>query len=118
MGFFKKFGDGIILIIFLVILFFIIGFYGVIRSSSTPKLNTEPLEIPVAALKKKDDYSVIEEICLARDRERSRLQEKLDEMLRSAGEEEAGKIGEELLTLLRRASMEKEVENLFIIITT
>ncbi len=112
MGFFKKFGDGIILIIFLVILFFIIGFYGVIRSSSTPKLNTEPLEIPVAFLKKKDDYSVIEEICLARDRERSRLQEKLDEMLRSAGEEEAGKIGEELLTLLRRASMEKEVENL------
>ncbi len=112
MDFFKKLKDGIIPIIIVVILFFTIGFYGVLRPSSSPGLNTEPLEIPAASLEKKDHYYVVTEIRLARDRERSLLQEKLEEMLRSAGEEEAGKIGDELLTLLKRASLEKEVENL------
>jgi hypothetical protein len=104
---------GIIPILLILLLFFLIGFYGLVHSLFSRKLETEPLlEVPAVALEKISYRSLIADFRLTRDRERSRLQEKLEEMLMTADQDQVGKIQDELLILMKRATLENEMENL------
>jgi hypothetical protein len=57
------------------------------------------------------DLVELTELRLAREKERSRLQERLEMLLVTADEENKRIIHDQLLTLTNRSSMEREVEN-------
>ena len=104
---------GIIPLLLILLLFFLIGFYGLVHSLFSGKLETEPLlEVPTVSLGNIGNHSLIADFRLTRDRERSRLQEKLEEMMMTANQEQVGKIQDELLILMKRTTLENEVENL------
>ena len=59
-----------------------------------------------------EDLIVLTDLRLEREKERSRLQERLEELLFTADEEKSKVIHDKLLELAKRTSMEREIENL------
>lgn len=67
---------------------------------------------PEAITDRSEDLIVLTDLRLAREKERSRLQERLEELLATAGEEKSKVIHDKLLELAQRTSMEREIEHL------
>lgn len=59
-----------------------------------------------------EDLIVLTDLRLEREKERSRLQERLEELLSTADEENSKVIHDKLLELAKKSSMEREIENL------
>ncbi|NLW55600.1 MAG: SpoIIIAH-like family protein [Firmicutes bacterium] len=109
----KAFQPGIIPVLIILIIFFLIGFFGLLHSWFDPASPpAPPLEVPVVAVDPLGYDSLIADFRLTRDRERSRLQEQLTAMLATADQTETGKLQEELLILMKRQTLEAEIENL------
>ncbi len=109
----KAFQPGIIPVLIVVVVFFLIGFFGLLYSWFFPARSPAPsLEVPVVAVDPLGYDSLIADFRLTRDRERSRLQEQLMAMLAMADQTQTGKLQEELLVLTKRQALEAELENL------
>lgn len=103
----------IIPVIIVLILFFLFGFFGPVYSWLSAERSPAPqLEVPVVAVDPLGYDSMIADFRLTRDRERSRLQEQLAAMLAKADQAQTRKLQEELLILMKRQTLETEVENL------
>ena len=90
-----------------------VGFYSrVAFDSSSEALPDPPLAVAALTQKQHSDEAVLVEFRWNRDRERSRLQETLEEMLRTAEGEQRAKVHDELLVLMKRQTLEHELENL------
>ncbi|NLM37845.1 MAG: SpoIIIAH-like family protein [Firmicutes bacterium] len=92
-----------------------VGFYSRIAFDPAGRgeaLPDPPLAVAVSAQKQLGDEAALVEFRWNRDRERSRLQETLEEMLRTAEGEQRTKLHDELLTLMKRQTVEHELENL------
>lgn len=92
-----------------------VGFYSRIAFDASGRgeaLPAPPLAVAVSAQKQFSDEAVLDEFRWNRDRERSRLQETLEEMLRTAEGDQRAKVHDELLTLMKRQTIEHELENL------
>lgn len=89
-----------------------IGFYSRVSSGPAVTLPDPPLAVAVSAQEHHSDQAVLAEFRWNRDRGRSRLQETLEEMLLNAEGDQRAKVQEELLILMRRQTMEMELENL------
>ncbi|NLC53682.1 MAG: SpoIIIAH-like family protein [Firmicutes bacterium] len=90
-----------------------VGFYSRIAfDSSGEVLPDPPLAVAVSTQKQHSDEAVLVDFRWSRDRERSRLQETLEEMLLTAEGDQKAKIHDELLTLMQRQTIEHELENL------
>ncbi|HHT48155.1 MAG TPA: SpoIIIAH-like family protein [Firmicutes bacterium] len=91
-----------------------VGFYS--RLFSGTPLKTPPQQetagAALAVASNSNDQAVLAEFRWNRDRERSRLQETLEKMLRTAEGEQITKVQDELLVLLKRQTLERELENL------
>ncbi|HEY8392049.1 MAG TPA: SpoIIIAH-like family protein [Capillibacterium sp.] len=89
------------------------GFYSRFTSGEPPAAPPAPEgAVAVVAAENNRDQAALAEFRWNRDRERSRLQETLEKMLRTAEGEQITKVQEELLALMKRQTLEKEVENL------
>ena len=81
----KAFQPGIIPLLLILLVFFLIGFFGLLYSWFSPaKPPAPPLHVPVAAVDPLGYDSLIADFRLTRDRERSRLHEQLTAMLATA----------------------------------
>ncbi|NLW59252.1 MAG: SpoIIIAH-like family protein [Firmicutes bacterium] len=90
-----------------------VGFYS--RVALNPEGTTDPeppLAVAVSTKKTPSEEAVLVEFRWNRDRGRSRLQENLEAMLRTAEGEQRAKVHEELLALMKRQTLEEELENL------
>ncbi len=95
------------------LLFLGVGFYSRFFSGTPLQAPPEPNgAVAAVAAENSSDQAVLAEFRWNRDRERSRLQETLEKMLRVAEGEQITKVQDELLVLMRRQTMEKELENL------
>lgn len=89
------------------------GFYSRFVAGTPPAAPPGPeAAVTVVAAEHNSDQAALAEFRWNRDRERSRLQETLEKMLRTAEGEQITKIQEELLALMKRQALEKELENL------
>jgi hypothetical protein len=90
-----------------------VGFYSRVAFDSSDEVLPEPpLAVAVVAQKQPSDEAVLVEFRWNRDRERSRLQETLEAMLHTAEGDQKAKVQDELLTLMKRQTIEHELENL------
>ncbi|NLY91182.1 MAG: SpoIIIAH-like family protein [Firmicutes bacterium] len=90
-----------------------VGFYSRLISGAPSPAPPEPEgAVAVVAAEDSSDQAALAEFRWNRDRERSRLQETLEKMLRTAEGEQITKVQNELLALVKRQTMEKELENL------
>lgn len=118
-------GKGWIIIALVLVVGFLIGFFWVHYPVYEEEQGVQ-LILPVTGVstvervsKKQEavpgaDRDLVEltELRLAREKERSRLQERLEMLLVTADEENRKIIHDQLLTLTNRSSMEREAENL------
>lgn len=111
------FGSVFYLLILIAVVFFAVGFFLVYLpvDLKTPEpsagLKVSP-EVSGENLRYQQDRNFLSEFRLERERERSRLQERLEELLATADEESAREIHDKLWELAKRSAMEIEVENL------
>ena len=110
---FEKLEPGLVLILlgvsFLILLG--VGFYSRFYSDVPVKPSSPNLEV-AALVDHGSDRAALAEFRWNRDRQRSRFQETLEEMLRTAEGEQINKVQDELLVLTKRQTMENELENL------
>lgn len=110
----KKIEPGPVLILlgFSFLLLFGVGFYSRLFFDATVATQSTP-PLAVAALTDHgNDRAILSEFRWNRDRQRSRFQETLEDMLRTAEGDQINKVQDELLLLTKRQTMENELENL------
>ncbi|HBL36397.1 MAG TPA: hypothetical protein DDZ55_06265 [Firmicutes bacterium] len=110
----KKLEPSLVLILLGVsfLLLLSVGFYSrFFFDTGSEKPAAPPLEV-AALVDHSNDRAVLSEFRWNRDRQRSRFQETLEDMLRTAEGEQINKVQDELLLLTKRQTMENELENL------